>query len=139
MDLETFKNAGIRFDHSEHAVVPEIPRVQDVLFALRLVERQEDYEFCVNNHSPYVANVGLVIAATSDDVLNMRRYDEGEARKIIARAIVDLCPEEARCLFSSAYIEALKTAGQIVPELTSREQIIAACSCRKCRARHEAA
>ena len=133
--LEKFKKAGICFSYSTFAAVPEIPRVADVLFALRLSEHEENYSFCVNNHEIYVANVHLVAAAVCFEVLFMRPYDEAKARKIIAKAIVDLCPEEARCLFESAFVDAKIAAGEGLPVARSadRETLRWACVCRKCR------
>jgi hypothetical protein len=111
-NVESIKRAGIRFDHCCSAVVPEIPHVQDVLYAMRLSDEQECYEFCVGNHSTYVVNVGIVIAAVGYRVLGMERYSEVTARTIIARAIIDLCPESAKLHGATAYEEALKVVGE---------------------------
>lgn len=135
MTLEALKKAGIQFSFCRYAVVPEIPRVQDVMFALRLSREQEYYEFCLWNHSVYIGNIGLVIAAVSHQVLNQERYYESAARRFIARAIVDLCPETAKCLFVSAYVQALEIAGETPPpKSASRDTLIAACHCPEHRA-----
>jgi hypothetical protein len=144
MDIETFKKAGVRFDHSRFAVVPEIPYVQDVLYALRLSDAQKYYDICLANHPTYVVNVGLVIAATGYAVLCMERFDESEARKIIAQAILELTRPEDRCLFNPALIEAEEAiTGKPAPSRTAdREKTIAACGCAGCkkivRDRHDA-
>lgn len=125
MDLETLKKAGIRFDFCPNAVVPEIPYVEDVLFALRLTGEQKYYDFCVANHRTYVVNIGLVIAAVGHVIFDRDNFNETESRKAIARAIIELCPEDAKCLFKSAYVEARKIIGEDVPPLT-------ACTCPRC-------
>src|SRR3990167_5669716 len=135
MNLETLTKAGVHFDYCPDAVVPEIPHVQDVLYAMRLTDAQESFEFCVGNHATYIVNVGLVIVAVGYDVLCMEpRYDEAKARTIIARAIIELCPEDARCLFNSAYTQAQEIAGEKVYfRTTSREQLLSACGCSRCK------
>lgn len=139
--LQKLIDAGFRFSFSEDSVVPEIPRVIDVLYAMDLVEEQECYAFCVNNHAPYIENVGLVIAAVAMDVLcpSVERYDEDEARKLIAKAIVALCPDETKCLFVGAYTDALRDADKNAPDvagMTRNEQILA-CGCARCLATAE--
>lgn len=146
MNLETLTQAGITLDYCTHAVVPEIPRVQDVLFAMRLSDEQYSgyFEFCRNNHSTYVVNVGLVIAAVGHEVLNQEGgYDEVAGRRIIAHAIVELCPSEARCIFNGAYVaaqEELSGTSSPVREM-NRDEMIANCSCPHCvrRFREESA
>lgn len=138
MDLEELKRAGIRFDFCPDAVVPEIPYVEDVLFALRRTNEQKYYDFCVSNHRTYIVNVGLVIAAVSYAIFAAERYDEAEARRIIARAILELCPEEAKCLFNSAYVEAKKIVGEDVPPKdVDVKTLWQLCGCPRCRDRAE--
>lgn len=126
MNLEELKRAGIRFDFCPNAVAPEIPYVQDVLFALRLTDEQKNYDFCAANHVAYIVNVALVVAAVGYGVLCMEPYDQAEAKKIIARAIIELCPEEAKCLFQSAYMEAKRIVGEEIPPADT------ACTCPRC-------
>jgi hypothetical protein len=135
MDLEELKRAGICFDFCPNAVVPEIPRVDDVLFALRLTDKQKYFDFCVANHRTYIVNLGLVIAAVGYAIFNTEHYNETESRKVIARAILELCPEEAKCFFRSAYVEAKRIVGEKVPSRgASRDDLIAACTCPRCQA-----
>lgn len=136
MNIQTFKKAGIFFLHSEYAGVPEIPYVQDVLYALRLSEQQKSYDFCVNNHATYVMNVGLVMAAIAGDVLTMERYDEAEARKLIGRAILELVSERDKCLFNSAVTEAAEEAG--TPLTSARDWLTLTTTC-PCPAHREKA
>lgn len=108
MNKEKLLEKGIRFDYCEYSVVPEIPAVQDVMFALRLADTDEYYWFAVSNHSTYVRNVQLCCFAVAYDVIGMRPYDEATARKIIARAIVALCDEKAKQ--TRAYERAIEIA-----------------------------
>lgn len=139
MNIETFKNAGISFDYCPDKETPEIPRVQDVLFAMRLSEEENAYTFCVkNHHTTYVVNVALVVASVGYQVLGMGRYyDEAVARKVIAEMIISLCPPSARCLFNTAFVEAKILAGEkmLPQEQMSYEMILNACPCAKCRQR----
>jgi len=133
MDLEELKKAGIRFDFCPNAVAPEIPYVEDVLFALRLTDEQKYFDFCVANHRTYIVNVGLVIAAVGYAIFDREHYNEAESRKAIARAIIELCPEEAKCFFRSAYVEAKKIVGEEVPPRgANRDEFSAACMCPRC-------
>ncbi|MDD5438373.1 MAG: hypothetical protein PHC70_04480 [Patescibacteria group bacterium] len=117
MSVEAFVNAGFSFGYCMDCVMPQIPTVQDVMYALHMSDQQESYDFCQSNHEPYVANVHLVTAAAGFKVLVMRPRDEQAMRKLIAEAIVALCPDEACCtLFaSSAYVKARREAGLDVP------------------------
>ncbi|MFH0780050.1 MAG: hypothetical protein V1928_04325 [Parcubacteria group bacterium] len=134
MNLENLKKAGIRFNYCRQAVVPEIPRVQDVLYAMKLSPEQINYDFCVSNHSIYVANVGLAIFACGNAVLGLEKYDETEARKIIAKTILDLCPDIARCLFNNAFVEARKLALQLdVPKAENAAALRKICGCPECK------
>jgi hypothetical protein len=135
MKADTFKKAGIHFLHCRFAAVPEIPYVQDVLYALRLTDTQEYYDFCVSNHATYVINVGLVIAAVAGEVLTMERYDEAEARKMIARAILELTAERDKCLFNSAVIKAAQEAGTPLTDSTDWAILTSTCRCPQCRER----
>ncbi len=111
MKLQQLLNAGICFDYCPDACVPEIPYVQDVLFALTLAKEDKCYRFCTCNHITYVRNVHMVASAVAYDVLGMENYDRVRARKIIARAIVVLCPDEAQCVkFHKAYELAVREA-----------------------------
>jgi hypothetical protein len=51
-------------------MMPEIPRVVDVLYALRLSEEQDNYGFCMANHEPYIENVMYVAAAVCARIRN---------------------------------------------------------------------
>lgn len=134
MIIENLKKAGIRFSFCPQAAVPEIPRVQDVLYAMKLSPEQINYDFCVSNHSTYVVNVGLAIYACGYEVLGMEKYDENKAREIIAKAILELCPENARCLFNSAFVEARKLAKlPDVPKAENAAALRKICGCPRCK------
>lgn len=96
----------MKFSFCPEAAVPEIPYVQDVLYALRLSESDFYYGFCATNHSTYVHNVHLVAAAVAHDVLNMEQGSEEKARRIIAKKILEMCPEEVPRDFDNAVLGA---------------------------------
>jgi len=133
------KAAGIRFSYCKFSTLPEIPCVTDVLYAMELGEKQECYSFCVGNHATYTENIGLVLAATAVNVLCQERYDEAIARKIIAEAILDLCPDEAKCLFNSAFVNAQEIASGVpAPSKTAKyKDIVLACGCSSCKQKLE--
>lgn len=128
--IDKFQKSRIFFSYHSDALATEIPRVADVLYVLRLSYENEEY---YSNHEVYVANVHLVAAAICHEVTFMQPYDKALARRIIAVAIVDLCPNEARCLLNSAFAEAKLLAGDKVPASTAnREALLRACTCLKC-------
>ncbi|MHB8830761.1 MAG: hypothetical protein ACYC44_01445 [Patescibacteria group bacterium] len=114
MNVTDFMKAGFRFSYCMDCVMPQIPRVQDVLYALHLSDKCEEYEFMLSNHEPYVTNVHLV-AATMCTALCERPRDEQVMRKMIAQAIVSLCPDEARCVLYANDAYVLKEAGMEIP------------------------
>lgn len=135
--LETFKKAGIQLNYCPNATVPQIPRISDVLYVLRLKEEETYFSFGCGNHPPYVTNVLLVAAAVAYEVLSMRTYDEIAVKKIIAQAIFDLCPEDARCLFNTAFMEAASYAEKLnlAPQActVNEEPLRSICSCARCQ------
>ena len=139
MNIETLKKAGISFSYCRFAVFPQIPRVQDVLYVLQLAdEKDAKGNYCSTgaaNWATYIENLMLVAAAVGSRVFDTERYDEAEARKIIAEAIMDLCPPEAKCLFHNAFVEAQEIfVGLPAPSKSaSREAILMACDCQMCR------
>ena len=114
MNLETLKKAGICFDYNPTVNTPEIPRVMDVLFAMSLTNRDLGYYSLSikNNHPTYVKNVSLVIVAVATEIFGLRCRDGKAAKKIIAKAILELCPPEARCLHKIAFSSAVRLAGE---------------------------
>lgn len=135
MSLEKFKKAGITFScGGEGTCVPEIPRIQDVLYALRLSDEEEYYSFGLGNHQVYNANVHLVAAAVGFEVTFGPKSDE-EIRRIIAQAIVDLCPEHVRCLFQGACVDARQVAGETLVVPMTAHATREACGCRRCNRR----
>lgn len=116
MNVTDFVKAGFRFSYCMDCVMPQIPHVQDVLYALHLSDKCEEYEFMLSNHEPYVANVHLVAAAMCT-ALSERPRNEQKMRQLIAQAIVALCPDEACCVLyaKDAYVMAMKEAGLEIP------------------------
>ncbi len=107
MNAQTMSAAGIRLSYSLDCCVREIPSVQDVLYALRLTESQECYDFNVAHSATYISNVHLV-AATLDVSSLSTAFG---IRKIVAQAILELCPQEAKCVDCLYYRELLNLAG----------------------------
>jgi hypothetical protein len=134
--LERMVAAGIRLVHSVNCVVPEIPEVQDVLFALRVSEEEKFYWFCSSNHEPYIGNVHLVAAAVGTEVLMARPYDEQATRLAIAKAILALYPEHASCLASTRYTKVMELAGEVVPTGDELKRRLRTCECENCRERN---
>ncbi|MFA6447191.1 MAG: hypothetical protein WCW31_02940 [Patescibacteria group bacterium] len=128
MSVKNFKEAGIRFSYCIDCGVREIPSVQDVLYALHFSDRQEYYSFSLGNHTPYVENVHLV--AASLDVGALLPYDGFTAREFIARAILELCPEEAKCVDYPVYSVLLRQADLPVPKHDPA-------TCPHCNERHK--
>jgi len=142
--LKKFMDAGIRFDYCEYAVYPQIPCIQDVLYALQFSDRKDDRGYyCPEgaaNWGEYISNLMLASAAVADELLT-GRYDEAEAKKLIAETILELCPDEAKCLFNGEYVDAKKLVDANTSDVTkmSRDERLAACGCASCnkRAEHE--
>ena len=128
----TQKKTGTFFSFSQHEDIPQIPRVQDVLFALKLSERQEYYSSCARNSDfCYIQNVHIVVAAVGDRVNGLwSSSNEVEARRVVAQAIVDFCPEEARCLLRDAFVSAKRLAEGDLSALSTDESVLMdACTC----------
>lgn len=126
--------------YCQYAAVPEIPDVQDVLYALRLAEANRSYEFCLGNHPTYVMNVHLVAAKLASEVqiaAMLHQQGEAAARRYIAGKIVDLCPPEAKCLFVSAYVRAMCLAEREIPSTVGCDhwERMQRCGCSKCTQR----
>lgn len=128
-----------QFSYKANAAVPEIPYAQDVLYVLRRSEVQKCYSFCLANHKTYTDNVQLVVEKVGYRITSMKSYDEAKARKIIAEAIIDLCPVSARCFFNQAFVEAKEVFTGIPLPLkgVASETIRRACHCPSCAASFE--
>jgi len=140
MDIESLKLAGICFDYCPTLVMPQIPRVQDVLYAINLGEdSQINYEFCVEHFAPYIANVHLVIAAVAGQVTGQKdKVDEEAVIRAIAYAIIELCPAEARCLLNEAYVGAMEVLGEpLPPRPFRRNHLSSVCICPICEKMRE--
>ncbi len=124
----------VRYTYFGDSTVPEIPAVQDVLYALRLSDHDARYEFALEHHPPYIFNVMLTAAKVADRLFKLNDQDDAARDKLIAETIIDLCPEEARCLFNQAYSNALYASGKRPPG-NGAEQLWLRCGCRHCRTR----
>ncbi len=136
--IDRFKRLGILLSYSKYAAYPQLPYVQDVLHVQGLSDQQDENGYyrsdVAANWPVYVANVLLVAAIAADQTLFMERYDEAEARRFIAEAIIALCPAEAKCLFVDAFAKARAVLdGPVVAGVMDRNETRAACGCAKCR------
>jgi hypothetical protein len=119
------------FYYSCDAAVPQIPQIQDVLFALRLSDEQQAYNFCRSNHEVYVVNVHLAASVVVSRGILSAKQDM--IRKMIAVTVMDLCPEEAKCFFNSAYVEVRReVGGSIPPQDIGRQKLQKLCGCKHC-------
>ncbi len=128
MTIDKFSTARVQLFYSGDPSALEIPAVEDVLFALRLSEMQEN----LSSDEIYADNVNLVVAAIGAEVATMKPYNEALVRKIIAKVIVDLCPYRAKCLLNSRFVDARIAAGEKNWEVTknfSEETLLKACLC----------
>ena len=93
--FETFKAAGIHLAYDASTSAPQIPHVQDVLYALRLSEKHVAYHIVTVRQATYLNNVFLVATAIVSDVGSMRTMPLLELKSVVARAILILSPAEA--------------------------------------------
>jgi hypothetical protein len=109
-------NAGTFIYSSQHhrTLLPSTEDVLNVL--LRIVGRapkNTDRAFNIAVCGPsYIANIMAVVYKVRDSVENA--LGNGlirKAKKIIARAIVELCPPRARCMFNERYMRVRSIAG----------------------------
>ncbi len=144
--LERFAAAGILFTYSPNATVPEIPSFESVLHAvLPSDSRDLEYEFGFMNHILYCANVHLATAAVMDLIArNGEPVEDRDLDILIARVIVGLCPDEAKCLFVDEYVRALKVLERLPKSYVkrieagrtlTRDELIACCACPRCSGR----
>lgn len=135
MDRDALLSSGLKFTYCRNCAVPQIPTVQDVLYALHSSPNDEYYHFAVANHSSYVANVhfAATVAAADENVCHCE--NEEHLRRVIAHNIVLLCPPEAKCLFETAFVAAHNAAGyrSQLPTQGSRDELMGVCSCAHCK------
>lgn len=117
-----------------HAIVPEIPYVQDIMYVFRLSDEDMFYEFGLEHHPPYIRNVVMTAARVADKLFQLDELDDATRQKLTAETIIELCPEEARCLFNPAYSEALALTGKHIPRI-NHKQLRLQCGCCRCRIR----
>ena len=126
-------------DRMRQESLPETPFIDDVFYVLRMGSSANKGRYYHKsptpaNHEWYIANVHLVAAAVAAEVRGMQPYHKGEARRMIAKAIIALCSQEARCFLNNAFWEAKQIVGDDVPAKTlSAPEIKAQCSCPSCR------
>ena len=138
MNIEQMKVADVRFSYVPEGMFPQIPYTQDVLYVLRLADAPHDRGAYnpsgAMNFPTYTQNL-LLVASGVSNVLFMDPFDGDQARKIVAEAILDLCPEDAKCLFHHALVDAHENfVGQPAPSRgKSRDELLRICGCRSCQ------
>lgn len=109
-NLQRLLKAGIRFTYSEDKKGhQEIPLVQDVLRALNVPNSGVGFfDGMVHDHNRvYIENVHLVVAVIGYDVLTML-VERQRMEIFIAKAIMSLCPEEAKFSDVPSFMAALR-------------------------------
>ena len=137
--IRMFREAGISFKCSPNTMFSEVPYVQDVLCSLGLSKEEKRPGFCRANHETHIDNIRLVINIVGFEIMSMRPYSEAKARRIIAEAIIDLCPATACCFFNSAFVDAKEifTGLSIPMKGVDSETVRRACGCPSCTASFE--
>lgn len=134
MNTDLFHRAGLYFAYSRLAKGPQIPHVQDVLYALRRSPTQKSFESSLTDRGSYFQNVALVVAAVGVDVLRLEPYNESVAQRIIAQAILDLCAPKDKCLHNAALAAAAEVVTGVA-QIGSFSALTDACGCSSCRKR----
>jgi len=131
MNSKTFQELGISF-YSNSDLKRYVPHVDAVLFVLGLGEKDSGNPL-LQMGPVYTVNVHRAAVAASFEVKARWVQHPGylvAMRRIIARTIVGLCLEDARCLLNRAFLEAKWWAGDNVPSQgTSEDALIDACTC----------
>ena len=129
------EKTGVCFIYSPNTINRQIPSVNDVLDALWFAEEKENDPLSQKDREVYInRNVYLAALAASFEVRGMRSSEE-ELERIIARTIIDLCPEKARCHSDSAYVEAKRLVGDkdVPSPNASPDSLVYGCPCKNCR------
>lgn len=138
MNIEQMKSAGVRFSYTPEGMFPQIPYTQDVLYILQLVDalhnRGAYNPSGVMNFPTYTQNL-LLVASCVSEVLCMDPFDGDQARKVVAEAILDLCPDDAKCLFHTAFVDAQENfVGMPAPSKNmTRYELLCTCVCAACQ------
>lgn len=141
----TFVRKGICLDYkvAMKGSSPQIPWVIDVLFFMHRTKSQQFYALGRSRYPAYVSNVGMVTLTVLEQIQKIVPYDENLANTIIAEAIIELCPLDARCLLEPGYAQALKIAEDSrypadildIPLCTipDKDALREACKCPSCK------
>jgi len=137
-DFVTFARRGIYLGYkTEKMSLPQVPWTIDVLYFMKLTEQQQFYTLGLHCSPTYISNLAMIAHIVAVDVLCMKPYDEREAHKIIAQAIIEMYPLAARCLLKPHYIRTLKIAetirySQEILQSTDEAVLENACTCSLC-------
>lgn len=134
MGREDFVQAGLRLAYDQDSPIPQIPYVQDVLYIIHLSGEEKFYEICLFRHPTYIANTLLVAAAVAHEITGPVPVNRPEMLKAVARTIMDLCPEKARCLLIPGFAQAEHVLGLAKTENRSPAELALLCGCARCQA-----
>lgn len=134
MDKEDFSNTGLRLKYDENSRIPQIPYAQDVLYVMQLSNEEIHYSICLPRHASYVANTLLVAACVATEIIHPKAINRSDMFKAIARVIVSLCPEQARCLLVPGFAEAQRILGLAETKNRRPAELEHLCVCNHCRA-----
>lgn len=131
MSLPEFKELGLALAYPKNTWAQRLPEIQDVLYVLRLTEEQRSFTPFQDVNPAYIRNTLLVAAAVSDVIYDAHQKDPEQARRIIATAIVELAPKEARCLRNQDFAAA-RTVLDRALENKAQEEMVDVCECESC-------
>lgn len=114
---------------------PQIPFVEDVLYAMRETNQPRFFHMAKRDSPTYIANIGLVMVEAAEEFRKVRPSGTPSLETAISRLIYNMCPDEARCLFVPAYVEATTRIGLLKVDLEGKSlrEINEICGCRRCR------
>lgn len=138
----------VQLDYCDSCCVPNLPTVDGVLYVAQMIEEPNGFRDGRANGVGFMQNCLLVATAVytvvdydcrEEKIIGGRTWrivNVAMARKVVARAIIEMLPDEAKCLFVRAFTDALEILGEN-PELTGegsdRDKTVRACTCPKCR------
>jgi hypothetical protein len=124
---------------------PQIPYTEDVLFLLRLTEKEDEvreqaYMRRLSRRWGYGSNCHLVAASGCYQIL-MRcpselKLDKSLACKYVASMTIDLMPNRCKCLLNKDFVRLRAEIGMSTPSWSTEEErlrVMKLCSCDDCR------
>jgi len=143
MNTTTTKKPVVYFTYTMAAMFPQIPYVQDVLYVLQLSDKKDErgyYSPAGNaNFGEYIRNLMLAAFWATNTNEALSRYPDKWVRHLVAKAIIELCPPEAKCLFNPAFLIAFEelTDKPVRYDGKNRKSLLEACGCPQCELARE--